>query len=103
MITMRKADVIQLVKETRSAHGVHETVTEQTRQVFCEVRSVTRAEYYSALNAGIQPELVFWLSLAEDYEDERIVKYNGKNYTVTRTYMTDDGGIEITVQRSDVN
>ena len=103
MKTMKKADVILLVKETRSSHGVHETVTEQTRQVFCEVRSVTRSEYYQGLNAGIQPEYVFFLALAEDYDDERIVKYNGKNYNVTRTYMTSDGGIEITVHRSDVN
>lgn len=100
---MMRADVIQLITETRSAHGVHETITEAAREVFAEIRSATRSEYYNALNAGIQPAFVFHLTLAEDYQDERYVRYNGLKYRVVRTYMTDDDGIELTVERSDEN
>ena len=98
-----RADVIDLITENRSAHGVHDTVTEEARTVYCTVRSVTRNEFYNALNAGVQPEYVFVLALAEDYQGERIVRYRGQRYRVVRTYMTDDDGIEITCERSDVN
>jgi hypothetical protein len=100
---MMRADVIDLITENSSAHGVHDAVTETARTVYCTVRSVTRSEYYSALNAGVQPEFVFVLALAEDYQGERIVRYRGQRLRVVRTYMTADDGIEITCERSDVN
>lgn len=100
---MLRADVIQLIRENRTGHGVHEAVTEEARTVFCTVQSVTRSEYYDALNAGIQPSLVFRLALAEDYENERVIRYKDLKYRVIRTYMTDDDGIEITVERADEN
>jgi hypothetical protein len=98
---MNRADVIQLIKENRTGHGVHEAVTETTRTVMCEVQSVRRSEYYNALNAGFQPEYVFKIALAEDYQDERIVMFHSQKFRVVRTYRTDDEGIEITVERSD--
>ena len=100
---MNRADVIQLISENRTGHGVHEAVTETTRTVMCEVQSVRRSEYYNALNAGFQPEYVFKLTLAEDYQNERLVLFHGQKFTVVRTYLTEDEGIEITVERSDEN
>ena len=100
---MKRYDVIDLITETASAHGVHEAVTETARTVMCEVRSVTRAEFYNALNAGVQPEWVFYLTLAEDYQGERVVRYHGQKLRVVRTYVTTDDGIEITCERGDVN
>ena len=100
---MMRADVIDLIKETASAHGVHQAVTEEARTVYCTVRSVSRSEFYYALNAGVQPEYVFVLALAEDYQGERVVRYHGQKFRVVRTYMTADDGIEITCERSDVN
>ena len=100
---MMHADVIQLITETRKGHGVHEAVTRTARTVMCTVQSVTRSEFYNALNAGVQPEYVFALALAEDYQQERLVMYRGQMFRVVRTYLTDDDGIEITVERSDEN
>ena len=100
---MVRADVIGLVTETRSAHGVHEAITETVREVLAEIRSVTRSEYYNALNAGVQPELVFKLTLDADYQDEHFLRYGGKKYRIVRTYLTNDGGIEITAERNDEN
>ena len=100
---MMRADVIQLITETESAHGVHAAVTETERTVYCTVRSVTRGEFYNALNAGVQPEYVFELALAEDYQGERIVRYHGQKFRVVRTFMNAADGIEITCERSDVN
>ena len=100
---MMRADVIYLITETAKTRGVHDTVTDTERMVFCTVSSVNRTEYYNALNVGVQPSYVFSLALAEDYQGERVVKYNGIKYRVVRTYITDDDGIEITVERSDEN
>ena len=82
---------------------MHEAVTDTARTVMCTVESVARNEYYTALNAGIQPEYVFRLALAEDYQGERIVRFHGLKYRVVRTYRNQEDGIEITVERSDVN
>ena len=98
---MIRADVIDLIKENRTGHGVHEVVTDTARTVMCMVESVRRSEYYDASNAGYRPEFVFKLALAEDYHDERLVKYHGQRFRVVRTYRTEDEGIEITVERSD--
>lgn len=100
---MVRADVIGLISETRSAHGVHETITETVRNVYAEIRSVTRSEFYNALNAGIQPEYVFKLALDADYQQEHFLRYNNQRFRVVRTYLTGDGGIEITAERSDEN
>ena len=100
---MVRADVIGLVTETRSAHGVHEAITESVRDVYAEIRSVSRSEYYTALNAGVQPSIVFKLALDADYQDEKFLRFRGKRYRVVRTYLTNDGGIEITAERSDEN
>lgn len=100
---MMRADVIDLITETNSAHGVHDAVTETARTVMCNVRSVTRSEFYNALNAGVMPEYVFVLALAEDYQGERIVRYKGQKFRVVRTYVTEEDGIEITCERSDAN
>ena len=100
---MTRADVIVLITENRTGHGVHEVVTDTERTVMCTVESVRRSEYYTALNAGFQPEYVFKLAIAEDYRNERIVKFHGQKFRVIRTYLTDDEGIEITVERSDEN
>jgi hypothetical protein len=100
---MMRSDVIELIKESQSAHGVHASVQETAREVFCTVRSVGRTEYYTALNAGIMPELVFHLALAEEYEGERYARYRGQKWRIVRSYMTSDDGIELTAERSDVN
>jgi len=100
---MIRATTISLITENRRAHGVHETIVETVREVLAELRSVTRTEYYNALNAGHQPELVFKLTLDEDYQGERILRYKDQVYRVIRTYLTSDGGIEITAERDDEN
>lgn len=100
---MLRVDVIGLVTETRSAHGVHETITESIREVYAEIRSVTRSEFYNALNAGVQPEYVFKLTLDEDYQGEKFLRFRDQKWRIVRTYLTEDGGIEITAERSDEN
>ena len=98
---MIREGVITLIAESDKAHGVHEKSTETGREVFCQIKSVGRSEFYSAMNVGVKPELVFKLYVREEYEDERLASFEGKRYEIIRTYDTDDGGIELTVGRED--
>lgn len=100
---MSKAGTVYFIAETERAHGVHEAVTLTKRPALCTVKSVRVSEYYAARNAGYAPEIVFALTLAEDYHGESRVEYEGKIYNVIRAYEPDEGGVEITAQREDVN
>ena len=98
---MVRADVIYLIAETEQAHGVHATVERSERMVYCQIRSVSRSEFYTALNAGIQPEYVFVLSVADEWQGERYLRYRDRVLRVLRTYEPDDGSIEITAGRGE--
>lgn len=95
------ADVCYLIKE--ASRGVFSESTSQRRKVFCTVRSVGRSEYYAADNVGLQPELVLKLARDKEYQNELTIEFREKKYSVIRNYRTPDGGIELTIQRSDVN
>lgn len=94
---MKRYDVISLITESDTAHGVFDTVTETTRDVFCEVRSVGRNEVYQALAVGIKATIVFVLTVAYDYQNEKELIYNDTRYRIIRTYVSDDG-IELTCE-----
>lgn len=99
---MARDDVIYLIKEAESAHGVHVQVERNEREVFCKVRSVGRSEFYTALNAGLRPEYVFEIAVADEYEGERRLRYRDRILDVVRTYEPENSdGIEITAGRSD--
>ena len=83
-------DVITLVSEAPKAHGIFEPAAETGRQVYCQVNSVTRSEFWRAHEAGLNPSYVFRLSEAEDYQGEKIVIYRGVRYRVLRAYAHGD-------------
>ena len=100
---MIMADVCWLITEGTGARGIFDAPERTERKVFCTVQSVTRSEYYNAHNAGMEPELVIKLRRDKEYQGELSLRFHDKNYSVIRTYVTRDGGIELTIQRSDVN
>lgn len=95
-------DIAYLITDLPGAHGVHDTPEQAERMIYVRVMSVGRSEYYNAHNAGLQPEVVFKLTDAADYNDERRARYQDVKYDILRSYRTPDGGVELTLQRSDV-
>ena len=93
-------DVITLVREAPKAHGIFEPAAETGRQVFCQVNSVTRSEFWRAHEAGLNPSYVFRLSEAEDYQGEKIVIYRGVRYRVLRAYAHGDRAEVISQRRT---
>ena len=100
---MVRRRICYLIEETTKARGVFDKPETVEKKRFCEELSVTRTEYYDAENVGFKPEIVLKLARASDYANELKVKYQEKAYDIIRNYPTRDGGIELVIQRSDIN
>lgn len=96
---MDRSTPITLISETNTqdANGVWRS-TRTTRDVFAQVDSVTRSEFFEAGRNGLNPEFRFTL-FAGDYEGEREVEYNGKSYGIYRTYFARTDVIELYAER----
>lgn len=57
--------------------------------VFCEVTSAGRAEFFSAAQAGLRPEYKFKIWTL-DYNNQTKVRYDGQEYDIYRTFKSHD-------------
>lgn len=96
---MDRSDVLTLlsVTKTQNQYGVWEKITTE-RQVFCQVDSVTRAEFFEAGRNGLNPEYRFTVFF-DDYQGEETCVYKGKAYGIYRTYHSSTDKLELYVQR----
>lgn len=95
-------DVIKLITETTTVDEYGDMViTETSRTVFAEVKSIGQKEFYEAAAVGLKPEIKFVIADFLDYRGEKILKYEpysgpkGENdpsaeqtYNIIRTYRT---------------
>jgi hypothetical protein len=96
---MLHSDVCYLIEDAPKARGVYDPRQATERMVYCTVQSVGRQEYYAALSAGLQPSLVLKLADMIEYQGELRLMFHDREYQIVRTYMTKDGGIELTIER----
>lgn len=83
--------------QSQNAYGVWtETIT--GRDVYCQVNSVTRAEFFDGSRSGLNPEYRMTMFFG-DYNDERMLIYKGKTYAVYRTFIGRNDTIELYVER----
>lgn len=96
---MDRSDIITLYADQISYddYGVART-TRTGREVFCKVDSVTRSEFFEAGKSGLNPEYRMTMFFG-DYNGETLVGYNGRMYSVYRTYMAKTDIIELYVER----
>lgn len=96
---MDRSDVLTLIATTYQAdeYGVQKA-TETRRNVFCNVSSVTRTEWFDGGRNGLNPELRFTMFFY-DYAGEELCEFNGVRYSVYRTYRAQDDSIELYVER----
>lgn len=96
------SDVVVLIRELESydAEGRLQ-ITEQRREAYAEIRSVTSRETYAAMAINLSPELKIILpSFGDDYADEKLVEYRTRRYHIIRVYRADDGTCELTVSQT---
>lgn len=96
---MDRSQVITLVKTNRAQNAVGVwTEALSCRDVFCQVDSVTRSEFFDGGRNGLNPEYRFTMFFG-DYDGETLVIYNGMAYSVYRTYHGRNDTLELYVER----
>lgn len=63
-----------------------QTVTET--EVFVLPRGVYNAEFYNAAQAGLHPSITFEVANKEDYDGQKLIEFEGRDYDIIRTDWT---------------
>ncbi len=91
-------DVVKLISITTTENDMGDIIeTTVEREVFADKRSIRQSEFSQAAATGLRPELMFVVR-SIDYEGEPKLKYNGKEYTIIRTYDKDGELTELICQ-----
>ena len=96
---MDRSTPIMLLSTTKAqdAYGVW-VESPTSRMVFCQVDSVTRAEFFDGGRNGLNPEYRMTMFFG-DYNGEKLMSYNGQTYSIYRTYQGKNDTIELYVER----
>lgn len=83
---MDRTNIIYLVSVTyeKDQYGVNRA-TRTERKVYCDVSSVTSAEFFQGGAQGLKPELRFTMS-EFDYNKEEECIFEGEVYSIYRTF-----------------
>ena len=60
-----------------------------------ELNSVTQQEWFMAARKGLNAEGMVKLRDLADYNKESVIEIDDVKYSIYRTFLTDDGGIEL--------
>lgn len=81
------ATLISYGNSTFDEYGNESIDTEKTT-VFVQPRGVYQSEYYNAAQLGLKPSITLQLANREDYNDEKVLEYNGRVYSIIRVDWT---------------
>ena len=96
---MDRSKVLTLVSITYIPDSIGQMIPkENSRSVYCNVTSISAAEWFDAGRIGIKPEFRVTMFLP-DYRGEQIVELNGVRYCVYRTYTGRNELIELYLER----
>lgn len=88
-------DVITLITATTTTNDIGDAVTSETsKDVYCNKKSIRQSEFYQAQQTGFKPEVMFEMRNV-DYSSESALLYEGKRYSVIRTYSKNGEVIEL--------
>lgn len=91
VITLRKTEI------TVDEYGVPQNEVTET-DVYARAESVSASEFFDAGQNGLKPEYRFTVS-AWEYGDEEELSYNGRLYSIYRTYRRSLDLIELYAER----
>lgn len=93
---MRFDHDIDLLAEViiRDEYG-QETVSYSETLVQAALVEVTRSEFYQAAATDLKPEIAFDVHSFE-YSGERLLRFEGRKYSVLRAYRHDRDGLDLT-------
>ena len=58
--------------------------TDVKRTVFVQPRGVYASEFYNAAQLGLKPSLTLYMTNRNDYQGEKVLEFDGKDYSVIR-------------------
>lgn len=94
-------DNVAILKKATTTQDAeyNEIVAYTERTVYVKPRSVFASEFYQAAAVGLRPALTLVLASFADYDGEKLVEYDGKEYTVTRVYQRPEkDAVELTLE-----
>lgn len=95
---MRIDTTINLIAQKVVLNEYNTPTTENTsREVFAAVDSITQNEFFRAGQIGMHPEYKFTMQ-AIDYENEKLLQYDGVYYSIYRVYRASIDLIELYAQ-----
>ena len=53
-------------------------------EVFVQPRGVYQSEFYNAAQLGLKPSITLVIASREDYDGQKVLEYEGKDYDVIR-------------------
>jgi SPP1 family predicted phage head-tail adaptor len=77
------ATLIKYGESTYDDYG-NEEITPELTEVFVQPRGVYQSEYYNAAQNGLKPSLTLFIANKEDYDGQKVVVYEGREYSVIR-------------------
>lgn len=96
---MDRSNTCVLISKTYTLDALNQQIASlTTREVFCNIQSVTQSEWFNGGQQGLKPEYKVTM-FAPDYEGEEIVSLNGTQYSVYRTYLRQDENIELYLEK----
>lgn len=93
-------DVIKLISQEyiKNKYGVPEP-NPTYKEIFCQINSISRQEFFDAGRNGLNPAFEVTI-LAAEYNGESVLEYNGKTYSIYRTYhVPETDYMELYVER----
>ena len=73
-------------------------------EVFVQPRSVYQSEFYNAAQFGLRPSLTLYLTNREDYSGQKVLSYEGKEYSVIRVdWQAQRDGISLICEEREIN
>lgn len=100
---MDRSTPITLIRKAYTSDSIGQMIPiETTAEVYADIKSVSRAEFFAAGEKGLNPELVATM-FAPDYsgEDTCEIENNGVKvrYSVYRTYLARNDSIELYLEK----
>lgn len=94
-------DIAILKKEASRTYDeyANEILTYTERTVYAMPKSVYNSEFYRAAQIGLHPSITLFLSNRADYDGEKLVEFQGKEYDVIRVdWKAQRDGITLVLQ-----
>lgn len=97
---MDKSEIITLETPKYKQDSLNQYVPDgvTTRDIYCNVKSITRAEWSAAANHGLKAAccVTVW---ADEYQGETVAILGGVRYGVYRTFQPNSEDMELYLER----